>query len=122
MNLKIIFNFIKLYNEKSCSIIIEKLKINKETNSNKSFDKIKTLIKDWLEDHSWFDLDEDQFNIEALKDGGISLEFPSNSNPVSLIEKIGLSICTQINKQLHLDYYWSVDKENNKLTFSDNTF
>lgn len=102
--------------------ITEKLKINKETNSNKSFDKIKSLIKDWLEDHSWFDLDEDQFNIEALKDGGISLEFPSNSNPASLIEKIGLSICTQINKQLHLDYYWSVDKENNKLTFSDNIF
>ena len=68
--------------------ITEKLKINKETNSNKSFDKIKTLIKDWLEDHSWFDLDEDQFNIEALKDGGISLEFPANSNPVSLIEKM----------------------------------
>ena len=61
--------------------ITEKLKINKETNSNKSFDKIKSLIKDWLEDHSWFDLDEDQFNIKVLKDGGISLEFPSNSNP-----------------------------------------
>ena len=68
--------------------ITEKLKINKEINSNKSFDKIKSLIKDWLEDHSWFDLDEDQFNIKALKDGGISLEFPSNSNPVSLIEKM----------------------------------
>lgn len=102
--------------------ISEKLKINKETNSNKSFDKLKNLIKDWLEDHSWFDLNEDQFNIEPLKDDGISLEFPPNSNPASLIERIGLDICTEIDKQLHLDYYWSADKENNKLTFSDSMF
>ena len=102
--------------------IFEKLKINKETNSNKSFDKIKKFIKDYLEDHSWFDLDENQFNIELLKYGGISLEFPANSAPASLIETIGLDICTQIDKQLHLDYYWSADKENNTLTFSDSMF
>lgn len=102
--------------------IVEKLKISKETNSNKSFDKLKKLIEDWLEDHSWFDLDKEQFNIEHLKDGGISLKLPPNSNPAKLIEEIGLDICTEIDKQLHLDYYWSADKENNKLTFSDSMF
>jgi len=99
--------------------IAEKLKIDKEVDPATKFDKLKKLIKDWLEDHSWFDLDEDQFNIEPLKDGGISLELPPNSNPSKLIEQIGLDICMQIDKQLHLDYYWSADKDNNKLTFSD---
>ncbi len=102
--------------------IVEKLKIDKEVDPATKFDKLKKLIKDWLEDHSWFDLDEEQFKIEHLKDGGISLELPPNSNPAKLIEKIGLDICTQIDKQLHLDYYWSADKENNKLIFSDSIF
>ncbi len=102
--------------------IVEKLKIDKEVDPATKFDKLKKLIKDWLEDHSWFDLDEDQFTIKPLKDRGISLELPPNSNPAKLIEKIGLDICTQIDKQLHLDYYWSADKENNKLIFSDSIF
>ena len=99
--------------------IVEKLKIDKDVNFGTTFDKLKKLIKDWLKDHSWFDLDEDDFKIGILHDGGITLELPPNSNPAKLIEKIGLDICTQIDKQLHLDYYWSADKDNNKLTFSD---
>lgn len=98
--------------------IVEKLKIDKTTGSNLYF-KIKDVIKDWLVDHSWFDMDQDDFKIKSENNGDVSLSIPKDSNPWRLIEKIGLKICIYIKEKTKLDVYWSLDRDAGKILFGD---
>ena len=99
--------------------IIEKLHLNKDIKvfDWKSFHWIKSIIVDYLDEHSWFDTPRSKFDFYK-EDNNIIFEIPNdrNCNALPLIKSIGKELIELINDKIEQEIYYSI--EDNKIYFS----
>ena len=95
--------------------IFEKLSINKDTKiiDSELFEEVKWIIIYWIRNNLRCNISDCE--IKMIKEKEFSLTLPNSQNDLI---GIGTALCTEINKkQKKEEFYWSADKENNRLLF-----
>lgn len=111
--------------------IIEKLHLNKNlvTHERELLGKVEDIIIKYLSENYWFSFYRDEYEIISKEDPddsslNVFLRYPKGledyckKNRIKF-DGIGFNIAEKIKELLKVDWYWSLNKEENLFEFSD---
>lgn len=110
--------------------ILEKLHLNKDIKISSDLsllDKVEDVLINYLKRNNWFDTNQYDWEITKKENTGdknlhVFLKYPKEL-PSKIDYKLNsfrFNLTVEINNKLKVDWYSSVDKENNKIEFTDN--